>query len=67
MGENGPVSNDNKANNAIKKYFNSLGNFMGVESSTMNINKTQSEQQNINYNEEVDTEDEEDIPNLVNS
>ena len=28
MGENGMVSNDGKANNAIKKYFNSLGNFM---------------------------------------
>ena len=44
MGENGSVSNDNKANNAIKKYFNSLGNFMGVEPSTMNVNKTQSVQ-----------------------
>lgn len=68
MGENGPVSNDNRANNAIKKYFNSLGNFMGVEPSSMNFNKTQSEQQNINYNEEVDTEDEDDdAPTLVNS
>ena len=52
----------------LRKYFNSLGNFMGVEPSTMNVNKTQSAQQNINYNEEVDTEDEDDdAPTLVNS
>ena len=37
-----------KANNAIKKYFNSLGNFMGVEPSQININKTQSAQQTNN-------------------
>jgi len=66
MGENGMVSNDGKANNAIKKYFNSLGNFMGVEPSQLNINKTQSTQQTSNANlvEEVDTEDE-DAPELV--
>ena len=45
MGENGMVSNDGKANNAIKKYFNSLGNFMGVEPSKSTFNKTQSVQQ----------------------
>ena len=66
MGENGMVSNDGKANNAIKKYFNSLGNFMGVEPSQLNINKTQSAQQTNNASlvEEVDTEDE-DAPELV--
>ena len=67
MGENGMVSNDNASNNSIKRYFNSLGNFMGIEPSKMNINKTQSEQQtfnNANLVEEVDTEDEE-APELV--
>ena len=61
MGEDGMVSNENDANNAIKKYFNSLGNFMGIEPSKMNINKTQSVQHNIetSINEEYDTEDEE--------
>tara|TARA_Y100000590_G_scaffold469795_1_gene659778 strand:- start:6822 stop:7472 length:651 start_codon:yes stop_codon:yes gene_type:complete len=68
MGENGMVSNDGNANNAIKKYFNSLGNFMGVEPSQLNINKTQSVQQTNNASlvEEVDTEDEEE-PELVNA
>ena len=66
MGENGMVSNDMKSNNAIKKYFNTLGNFMGIEPSTMNVNKTQSEQQKLNLNDEVDTEDE-DAPELVSS
>ena len=68
MGENGMVSNDGKANNAIKKYFNSLGNFMGVEPSQININKTQSAQQTNNASliEEVDTEDE-DAPELVSA
>ena len=68
MGEEGAVSNDTKANNAIKKYFNSLGNFMGVEPSKMNINKSQSVQQNNNANlvDEVDTEDE-DAPELVSA
>lgn len=71
MGENGLVSNDEKSNNAIKKYFNTLGNFMGVEPARMNINKTQSEQHKFNetsntanLEEEVDTEDEE-APELV--
>ena len=61
------VSNDSNANNAIKKYFNSLGNFMGVEPSTMNINKTQSVQpdNNVNLEEEVDTEEEDETPELV--
>ena len=68
MGENGMVSNDGKANNAIKKYFNSLGNFMGVEPTRMNLNKTQSAQQtnNVSLVEEVDTEDE-DAPDLVSA
>jgi hypothetical protein len=68
MGENGMVSNDGNSNNAIKKYFNSLGNFMGVEPSQLNINKTQSAQQTNNASlvEEVDTEDE-DAPELVSA
>jgi len=69
MGEDGMVSNDGASNNAIKKYFNSIGNFMGIEPSKMNVNKTQSVQQNNNNPtliEEVDTEDEEDVPELVN-
>ena len=50
----------------LKKYFNSLGNFMGVEPSKININKSQSVQQTIMQIliEEVDTEDE-DAPELV--
>ena len=68
MGKDGMVSNDNNANNAIKKYFNSLGSFMGIEPAQMRVNNTQSVQQNVNNAslvEEVDTEDEDDAPNLV--
>ena len=68
MSENGMVSNDGNANNAVKKYFNTLGNFMGIEPSKMNINKTQSAQQNnitADLNNEMDTEDEDEAPELV--
>ena len=64
MEKNDMVSNDMAANNAIKRYFNKLGNFMGVEPSDMNLknNVTQSVEQNI-Y-QENDTDDEE-APDLV--
>ena len=62
MGKTGMVSNNENANNALKKYFNTLGNFMGVD--PMDINIKQSEQPILNNDNDEDTEDE-DEPNLV--
>lgn len=65
MGKNGMVSNNTNVNNAIKKYFNDLGNYTGVEPAQFTENNnTQSEQQNLNV--EVDTEDEDEAPDLIN-
>lgn len=61
MGKSDMVSNDANANNALKKYFNTLGNFMGVDPLDLDIK--QSEQPILNNNDE-DTEDE-DVPDLV--
>jgi hypothetical protein len=65
MGQMGMVSNDNNANNAIKKYFNTLGNFMGFEPSEININ--QNNQPRVQeLNNIVDTESEgEEEPELI--
>lgn len=37
------VSDDNVANNAIKKYFNAMGNFLGVEPNSVAPNLVESE------------------------
>ena len=63
------VSDDNVANNAIKKYFNAMGNFLGVEpegvvptSNNHTHTKDCNHVEHINTNS--DTEDE-DAPELV--
>jgi hypothetical protein len=63
MEGNNKVSNDNGANNAIKKYFNILGNFMGIEPSELKLNNNTPEPtpvQNTELYNDVDTEDEDD-------
>jgi hypothetical protein len=62
MGQLGMVSNDGNANNALKKYFNTLGDFMGIE--PMNFNIQQTPPVKANLNEDEDTEDE-DMPEVV--
>lgn len=64
MGKMGMLSNDSKANNSLKKYFNELGNFMGIEPAQMDVNQS-SENIPVSsmYNVDEDTEDE-DIPEL---
>ena len=39
MGMKGMVSNEPRANNAIKKYFNELGQFLGIEPTDINMNE----------------------------
>lgn len=64
-GTNQKVSNDTKANNAVKKYFKILGDFLGIEPMNINI-PTQPPENNIasTIDENSDTEDEE-APGLV--
>lgn len=62
MGQLGMVSNDNNANNALKKYFKTLGDFMGIEPMDINIQQTPPVQANLE--EDADTEDE-DMPEVV--
>jgi hypothetical protein len=71
MGMNLPVSNNNNASNAIKHYFNSLGQFLGIEpmdvSAQMNnlSNVYNNNNNNNNYYNNSDTEDEDDVPELI--
>jgi hypothetical protein len=61
-GTSGLVSNDNQANNAIKKYFKVMGEFLGIEPMEMNI----PQQQNVaQVNNDTETEDEDEAPQLV--
>ena len=62
-GTSGLVSNDNQANNAIKKYFKVMGDFLGIEPMEMNIPQQQNVAQ-VN-NDDTETEDDEDAPQLV--
>ena len=60
-GNMGRVSNDDRANIAIKKYFNSLGDFLGIEPMNINLRQdnTQTQLSNIELsNQDADTEDE---------
>ena len=64
MNKSGMVSNDNQANNSLKKYFNTLGNFMGIDPSENNIAQSEQTYNLNNLNDDNDTEDEDDIPEL---
>lgn len=65
MGTLGNVSNDSKMSNAIKNYFNTLGQFMGIE--PMNFNLENTPVSSMQQVDNSDTEDEDDIPTLVKS
>ncbi len=72
MGLNTPISNDNNASNAIKHYYKSLGQFLGIEAIDLN---TQMETLQNTYNNmrikkkenESDTDDEDDVPELIDT
>ncbi len=68
MGTKGLVSNDSRMSNAIKQYFSELGKLVGVEPMNMNnVTDTSNNVEEIKV-ENDDTEDEEEvIPELVNS
>lgn len=61
MGMKGMVSNEPRANNAIKKYFNELGHFLGIEPIEINMptNEPFIESNNKN-NSNSDTDDDDD-------
>lgn len=77
MGSTKPVSNDIRLSNAIKQYFTSLGKFFCIEPANINLNtddrsdivfdsKPPQKQlvEKIKINED-DTDDEDDVPELV--
>ena len=59
MGMKGMVSNEPRANSAIKKYFNELGQFLGIEAIEINMPDNEPFVQTKNINNS-DTEDEDD-------
>ncbi len=63
MGMKGMVSNEARANNAIKNYFNALGQFLGIEPMEINmpINEPFVESKNINNS---DTEEEDNVEHI---
>jgi hypothetical protein len=61
-GNPGLVSNDSKANRAIKKYFKVLGDFLGID--PIQVKNPTPTTNNVPVTEDTDTEDEE--PELVN-
>lgn len=63
-GNPGIVSNDSKANNAIKKYFKVLGDFLGIEPVRIKDPTPTTESITKQVIEDEDTEDEEE-PELV--
>jgi hypothetical protein len=71
MGTKGLVSNDPRMSNAIKQYFNELGKLVGVEPMNIGYN-TELPSTTSNNVEEIkvendDTEDEDEVPELVNN
>jgi hypothetical protein len=73
MGSN-KVSDNKSLSNAIKNYFNNLGQFMGIEANNINTNSQPDiitnnfVQNNVETVENIyndDTEDEDDVPDLV--
>lgn len=70
MNTNQKVSNDAKADNLVKKYFKLLGEFLGLE--PMNIPTQLPEnnkmvENNFSKDDDTEDEDEDNIPELVNS
>lgn len=70
MNTNQKVSNDAKADNLVKKYFKLLGEFLGLE--PMNIPTQLAEnnkmvENNFSKDDDTEDEDEDNIPDLVNS
>jgi hypothetical protein len=59
MGMKGMVSNEPRANSAIKKYFNELGQFLGIEAIEINMPTNEPFIQSPNINNS-DTEDDDD-------
>jgi hypothetical protein len=59
MGMNGMVSNEPRANSAIKKYFNELGKFLGIEATEINMPTDEPFVQSPNINNS-DTEEDDD-------
>ena len=72
IGNVGRVSDDNKANNVVKKYFNSLADYLGIEPVNLkqeDIQKHLQQNNNIDNHIDDDTEDEtsdSEEPELVN-
>ena len=67
-GNIGQVSNDSKADIALKRYFSSLGDFLGIEPMNMNLRQdnTQTQLSNIELaGHGSDTEDEDGAPELI--
>jgi|SaaInlStandDraft_5_1057022.scaffolds.fasta_scaffold01041_15 hypothetical protein len=62
MGTQGPLSDNPKAHNALRNYFDTMGNFMGIEptqfKTTQEINPIQPVQLQPSQLEEVETDDE---------
>ncbi len=78
MGTTKPVSNDMRLSNAIKQYFTSLGKFLCIEPMNVSLDDKpdyvfdsappkQEKFEKIKTNDNDDTEDEDDIPELVAS
>jgi hypothetical protein len=72
MNTNQKISNDTKANNLVKKYFKSLGEFCGIE--PMNIptqlpEAKETNQQVLDTGEGAETEEEDEdvLPELINA
>ena len=66
IGNMGRISDDTKANNIVKKYFNSLAEYVGIE--PVNLKQEDIKKQ-LEQNNDDDTEDEsddEETPELVN-
>ncbi len=66
MGLGGRVSNDQRASVYIKKYFNDLGQFLGIEPIDINkISEGMAQNKQVVNNDDTETEDEDDVPELI--
>jgi hypothetical protein len=68
MGITTQVCNIGGASNAIKHYFNSLGQFLGIEPIDMSTQMAQLQNQvntHVNTKHDSDTEDEDEAPELI--
>jgi hypothetical protein len=57
MGLKTPVSNEIRANNAIKNYFNALGEFLGIEPTEMDLNSIMNSTQMTSNTEHINNSD----------